>query len=168
MSVLLGVYDLPGQISAAVTQLRDRGYTDLETFAPAPFMEVEDAVDPKPSRVRLLTLFGGLVGVVTGYAATIWMANDWQIMLGGKPFISIPPYTIIAFELTILFGGVLTVVGLFHFAKLRPKFKLDSHYSMRFSAEEFGVVVHCREGDVQEIDTLLRDHHATEVTLVEP
>ena len=168
MSVLMGVYELPGQIAAAVTQLRNRGYTDLETYAPAPFMEVEDAVDPKPSRVRLLTLIGGLVGVVTGYWITIWMANDWQIMLGGKPFSSIPPYTIIAFELTILFGGVLTVVGLFRFGKLRPKFKLDPHYSARFSAEEFGVLVRCRESDVQEIDTLLRDHQATEVTLVEP
>ena len=168
MSVLMGVYELPGQIAAAVTQLRNRGYTDLETYAPAPFMEVEDAVDPKPSRVRLLTLIGGLVGVVTGYWITIWMANDWQIMLGGKPFSSIPPYTIIAFELTILFGGVLTVVGLFRFGKLRPKFKLDPHNSARFSAEEFGVLVRCRESDVQEIDTLLRDHQATEVTLVEP
>ena len=107
MSVLLGVFDLPGQIAAAVTQLRARGYTDIETYAPAPFGEVDDAVDEKPSRVRLFTLLGGLTGVVAGFAMTIWMANDWQIMLGGKPYASIPPYTIIAFELTILFGGLL-------------------------------------------------------------
>ncbi len=166
MPVLLGIYDLPGKTAGAVTQLRGRGYTDIETYAPAPFPEVEDAVDPKPSRVRLFTLIGGLTGVVTGYAMTIWMANDWQIMIGGKPFSSIPPFTIIAFELTILFGGLLTVLGLFVFGKL-PKFKLDSAYTARFSAEEFGVVVRCRERDVQEIDALLREHGATEVILVE-
>jgi hypothetical protein len=97
---------------------------------------------------------------------TIWMANDWQIMLGGKPFSSIPPYTIIAFEMMILFAGVLTVLGLFVFGKL-PKFSLDPAYSARFSAEEFGVVVRCRERDVREIDTLLREHGATEIILVE-
>jgi hypothetical protein len=87
-------------------------------------------------------------------------------MIGGKPFTSIPPYTIIAFELTILFGGVLTVLGLFIFGGL-PKFKIDPAYSKRFSAEEFGVVVRCREQDVAEIDALLRENDATEVNLVE-
>ncbi len=166
MARLVGIFELPVQAAAAVKQLRSRGYTDLETYAPAPFPEVEDAVDPKPSRVRLMTLVGGLVGVVTGYAMTIWMANNWQIMIGGKPFTSIPPYTIIAFELTILFGGILTVVGLFIFGKM-PKFKLDPAYSSRFSAEDFGVVVRCREQDVAEIDALLRENDATEVNLVE-
>ena len=79
---------------------------------------MDDAVNPKPSRVRLYTLIGGLTGVVTGYALTLWMANDWQIMIGGKPYSSIPPYTIIAFELTILFGGLMTVLGLFIHGKL--------------------------------------------------
>ena len=166
MARLVGIFELPSQAAAAVKQLRGRGYTDLETYAPAPFPEVEDAVDPKPSRVRLLTLIGGLVGVVSGYAMTIWMANNWEIMIGGKPFISIPPFTIIAFELTILFGGVMTVLGLFIFGGL-PKFKLDPAYSPRFSAEDFGVAVRCREQDVAEIDALLRENDATEVNLVE-
>ena len=150
MSVLLGVFDFPGQIAAAVTQLRARGYTDIETYTPAPFPEVDDALIDKPSRVRLLTLIGGLVGVVTGFAMTIWMANDWQIMIGGKPFAAIPPYTIIAFELNILFAGILTVVGIFVYGKM-PQYKLDKHYSARFSAEEFGLVIRCRESDVEEI-----------------
>ncbi len=166
MARLVGIFELPAQAAAAVKQLRGRGYTDVETYAPAPFTEVDDAVHPKPSRVRLMTLIGGLVGVVTGYAMTIWMANNWQIMIGGKPFTSIPPYTIIAFELTILFGGVLTVVGLFIFGKL-PKFKIDPAYSSRFSAEDFGVVVCCREQDVAEFDAHLRENDATEVNLVE-
>jgi len=166
MARLVGIFELPSQVAAAVKQLRSRGYTDIETYAPAPFPEVDDAVHPKPSRVRLMTLIGGLTGVVTGYAMTIWMANNWQIMLGGKPFSSIPPYTIIAFELTILFGGVLTVLGLLIFGGL-PKSKMDPAYNSRFSAEEFGLAVRCREEDVAEIDALLRENDATEVNLVE-
>ena len=166
MPTLLGVFDRPDQIAAAARRLRDRGYDDLETYSPAPFAEVDDAVIEKPSRVRLFTLIGGLTGVVTGYALTLWMANDWPIMVGGKPFSSVTPYTIIAFELTILFGVLMTVLGVFVFGKL-PKFKLDAAYSPRFSAEEFGLAVRCKERDVAEIDGLLRAHHATEVSLVE-
>jgi hypothetical protein len=166
MPQLMGVFTQPEHIASAARRLRDRGYSELETFSPAPFEDVDDAVDPKPSGVRLYTLIGGLTGVVTGYAMTIWMANDWQIMLGGKPFSSIPPYTIIAFELTILFGAIMTAVGLFAVAGL-PSFKMHKAYSARFSAEDFGLVVSCKDRDVSEIDGLLREHHATEVTLVE-
>jgi molybdopterin-containing oxidoreductase family membrane subunit len=148
-------------------RLRGRGYTDLETYSPAPFAEVDDAVIEKPSRVRLYTLIGGLTGVVTGYAMTIWMANDWPIMIGGKPFSSIPPYTIIGFELTILFGGLLTALGLLVVGGL-PRLRTDRAYEPRFSAEDFGLSVRCRERDVSEVDALLRSHGASEVTLVEP
>lgn len=166
MPMIMGYYDLPAQAAGVVTKLRARGFADIETYAPAPFPEVEDAVDPKPSKVRLLTLIGGLIGVWAGYAMTIWMSNDWQILVGGKPYASIPPYTIIAFELTILFAGVLTVLGLFIHGGL-PNFKTSKAYSSRFSAEEFGVVVQCQDRDVAEVDALLRDFEATEVTLVE-
>ncbi len=165
MPTLVGVFDRPGQIADAATQLRGRGFTDLETYSPAPFAEVDDAVIDKPSGVRLYTLIGGLTGVVTGYALTIWMANDWQIMVGGKPFSSIPPYVIIAFELNILFGGLMTALGLFVTAGL-PRTKLDPAYHARVSAEDFGLAVNCRDGDVAEIDGLMRDHQATEVSLV--
>jgi hypothetical protein len=166
MPTLLGVFQQPLSVAAAAEKLRGRGYTDIEVYSPIPSHELDYAVDPKPSRVRVFTLIGGLLGCVTGYALTLWMANDWQIMVGGKPFSSIPPYTIIAFELTILFGGVMTVLGLFAVSKL-PSFKLDKAYSPRFSGDDFGLVVRCQARDVPEIDGLMREHRATEVTLVE-
>ncbi len=165
MPRLRAIFERPDYTANAVMRLRGRGYTDLETYAPAPFPEVDDAMLDKPSPVRLFTLVGGLVGVVTGFALTIWMANDWPLMIGGKAYSSIPPYVIIAFELTILFGGVLTVLGLFAVGKLYPR-KLDAAYDPRFSGEEFGVVVGCQDRDVAEIEALMRDNGAVEVTLV--
>jgi hypothetical protein len=109
---------------------------------------------------------GGLTGLVTGYAMTIWMSLDWPIMIGGKPFASIPPYTVIAFELTILIGGLLTLVGLLAVARL-PKIGTDSAYDPRFSAEDIGLSVDCEDRDVAEVEALLRDSEAKEVTLVE-
>ena len=87
--------------------------------------------------------------------------------IAGKPFASIPPYVIIGFELTILFGGLLTLVGLLVVGKLYPRFHLDSAYSARFSGEEFGVVVTCKDRDVAEVDALLRSNSAKEVSLVD-
>jgi len=166
MPTLVSVFDLPDDVADVVAKLRGRGFEDIETYSPAPFEQVDDALDSRPSKVRAFTLVGGLIGVVTGFAMQIWMSWEWPIKVGGKPFASIPPYVIIGFEMMILFAGVLTLLGFLAVGGLYPR-KLSSSYSSRFSAEEFGVVVSCADCDVAEIDTLLRAHSAKEVTLVE-
>ena len=167
MPMLRGVFEDPSKVAEAARRLRARSVGDLEIFSPAPFPELDDVLDEKPSRVRIFTLIGGLLGVTTGYAITIWMSLDWPIVIGGKPFASVVPYTIIAFELTILFGGLLTLLGLLAVGRL-PTFRLHKAYDSRFSAEDLGLVVTCAPRDVREVEALLREHDAKEVTLVEP
>jgi len=169
MPSLLGVFDQPGPAAEAVERLRNRGFTDLEVYAPSAFPELENVHDSKPSRVRIFTLIGGLLGVFTGYAMTIWMSYDWPVTIGGKPFAAIPPYTVIGFELTVLFGGIATLLGLFLVGGLpHGTFgQSDPGYDKRFSGEEIGLVVACPERDVSEVDALLRAHQAKEVSLVE-
>jgi hypothetical protein len=164
MATLVSVYDMPSDVSTVVRKLKSRGFEDLTTYSPAPFEEIEEAEDPTPSGVRAFTLIGGLVGVITGFGIQIWMSMDWPIKIAGKNIAAIPPMWIIGFELTILFGGVLTVIGLVILAGLYPR-PLDEHYSPRFSADEFGVVVNCEERDVAEVESLMRGHNAKEVTL---
>jgi hypothetical protein len=164
MATLVSVYELPSDVASLVRKLKARGFDNLTTYSPAPFLEIEEAEYPKPSGVRAFTLIGGLVGVVTGFGIQIWMSMDWPLKIAGKNFASIPPMWIIGFELTILFGGILTVIGLVTLAGLYPR-KLDEHYSPRFSAEDFGVVVECDERDVVEVESLMRGHNAKEVSL---
>ena len=169
MPSLVGIYEAPGPVADCAKKLRNRGFTDLEIYAPAAFPELDDALDEKPSGVRIYTLIGGLIGVVTGYALTIWMSYDWPIIIGGKPFASIPTYTIIGFELTILFGGLATLLGLLVVGKL-PYGSFgneDAAYHPRFSAEEFGLVVSCRARDVTEVDAMLKAHGSKEVNVVD-
>ena len=166
MPTLLGVFDQPSDVAAAVYKLRGRGIGDVETYSPAPFQEIDDAVRPGPSPVRYFTLFGGLTGLISGYLAQIWMGIEWPIKIAGKAFASIPNMSIVGFELTILLGGHLTVLGMILVGGLY-KFKLDPAYSQRFSAEEFGLTVNCRDRDVAEVDALLRAQSAKEVTLLD-
>ena len=166
MATLVGVFELPGQVAETVTRLRNRGYSDLETYSPVPAEDIDEAVDEKPSKVRWFTLVGCLTGVTLGYFIPIWMSYNWEIMIAGKAFASIPAYTVIGFEFNILLGGILTVVGLFVVGGL-PKFKFDGTYDKRFSAEDFGLVVTCTDRDVAEVEALMREHSAKEVTLVE-
>jgi hypothetical protein len=83
----------------------------IEVHAPHPVHHMEDILEMAPSKVRLFALIGGLLGAFTGYAATSWMSIDWPLIIGGKPVVSIPPYTIIAFELMVLFGSLFAFAG---------------------------------------------------------
>ncbi len=166
MATVVSVFELPSKTASAIRKLKDRGFDDLTTYSPAPFPEIEEAEDPRPSKVRVFTLVGGLLGVVLGFAIQIWMSLDWPIKIAGKAFASIPPFWIVGFEMTILLGGFFTLFGLLIVGRLYPR-RLDKHYSSRFSAEEFGVVVNCEERDVSEVEMLLRGESAKEVTVVD-
>lgn len=166
MATVVSVFELPSKTASAIRKLKDRGFDDLTTYSPAPFPEIEEAEDPRPSKVRIFTLVGGLSGVTLGFLMQIWMSLDWPIKIAGKAFAAIPPFWIVGFELTILLGGFFTLFGLLIVGGLYPR-RLDKHYSSRFSAEEFGVVVNCEERDVSEVEMLLRGESAKEVVVVD-
>src|ERR1041384_8031460 len=101
---ILGVFAHVDTTVRALEDLRAKGYHDLTVYTPVPAHEIEDALerDRPVSPVRLFTLLGGLTGTVSGFLLTIWSSMQWGLIVGGKPGASIPPFVVIAFELTIL------------------------------------------------------------------
>jgi len=166
MATVLGVLSSPESTASALTGLRNAGFDDLDAFSPVPSHEIEHALDRGPSRVRGWTLVGALTGVFLGYLMTIWMANDWPLIVGGKPYSSIPAYTIIAFELTILFGGVLTVLGFLVHGLMLTDGKAEA-YRPSFSGDEFGCLVSCASDQIPRVQELLNGAGCKEVRVVE-
>ena len=72
----------------------------------------------KPSPLRLFTLAGALTGMSLGFALTIFTVFDWPLITGGKPLISIPPFIVIAFALTILLGSLASFAGFLILGKM--------------------------------------------------
>jgi len=83
----------------------------IDIRAPHAVHEVEDILASRPSRVRVFALIGGLLGAFTGYAFTAFTVIDWPLVSGGKPMVAIPPFTVIAFELMVLFGALSAFLG---------------------------------------------------------
>ena len=166
MATVLGILKTPGATAEAVHQLKDAGFKDLEVYSPCPSHEIEHALDRGPSVVRLYTLIGCLTGVTLAYYMQIWMAYDWPIVIGGKPFASIPAYTIVGFELNILFGGILTVVGLLIHGMWKSARNGHPAYQPSFSGDDFGCVVECHSDQVDRVTELLNGAGCTEVRVV--
>ena len=166
MAEVLGVLRNPQDTVGAIHALKGAGFDALEVFSPVPSHAIEHAMDKGPSRIRGWTLVGGLTGVSTGYLMTIWMSYDWEMVIGGKPFASIPAYTIIAFELTILFGGILTVIGLLLHGLAWSRANTKS-YRPSFSGSEFGCVVDCHSDQIPRVQEILNGAGCSEVRVVE-
>ncbi len=152
---VVGVFAHVDTTVKALEELRAKGYHDLEVYTPSPVHEIEEVMerDRPVSRVRLFTLIGGLTGTASGFILTIWSAMQWGLVTGGKPIASIPSFVVIAFELTILFAGLATVIGIVLLGRL-PRFQPSAAYDPRFSDDRFGVAVRCapgRGGSVSEI-----------------
>jgi molybdopterin-containing oxidoreductase family membrane subunit len=166
MAVVLGVLSDPTSTAKAIHDLKRSGFRDLDAYSPVPSHEIEEAMDKGPSIVRTWTLIGCLAGVTIGYGMPIWMSQNYPLVVGGKPISSIPIFTVIGFELNILFGVILTVVGLmFHGIWMTRRDR--GVYRPTFSGDEFGCVVGCGSEQIERVQQLLRGAGAREVRVVE-
>lgn len=161
---VVGVFAHVDATVRAIRNLRSRNLSDFTVYTPVPVEEIEEVVDHgKPvSKVRLFTLIGGLTGTTTGFFLTIWSSLKWDLIVGGKPIVSIPPFVVIAFELTILFGGLATLLGLLVLGRL-PRLRPSTGYDPRFSIDRFGIEVRCPGEQVESARQCLREAGAQEV-----
>jgi Protein of unknown function (DUF3341) len=142
--------------------VRDAGLGQPRVFSPFASEKVREALHTVHSPVRLWVLFGGITGCATGFALTIGLSAEYPHVTAGMPIVSIPPFVIIAFELTILFGALSGLLGfLVHggFPQLEPV----PGYDVRFTDDRFGLVTYCAAGDRLRVEALLRKAGATEV-----
>ena len=161
---VLGVFAHVDTTLDAIRKLRAKGFSELTVYTPVPVEEIEEEIEKvRPlSNVRLFTLVGALTGTATGFFLTIWSSLKWELVTGGKAPVSIPPFVIIAFELTILFGGLATLVALLLLAKL-PKTRPSLTYDPRFTVDRFGVAVACPPETADQVRALLTGAGAEEV-----
>jgi hypothetical protein len=162
MRGVLGTFREVDATVAAIKELKRQRPGDVTVYMPAPDHDIQHAIDAPTSVVRRFTLIGGLLGMTFGYWIPIWISRYWKLVVGGKAFGSWIPYTIISFELTVLIGGLSTVLGLFLVARL-PNLSMMVGYDPRFSDDEYGVWIECAADRAREVEATLRRNGAVEV-----
>jgi len=106
---VLATFREPGPAAAAIRALRARGFS-VRAAMPAPYPEVVAAAGRPRSGVDRAALLGALAGVAVGAAVTSATSLAWPLRTGGMPAVSVPPFAIVSFETTVLFGS-LAILG---------------------------------------------------------
>ena len=162
--IIPGVLGSFAEIDAAadaIRALRAQGHRDLTVYSACAQHELEAALEHTVSPVRLFTLIGGVTGCAAGLAMTFWMSLDWPLLVGGKPIATVPPYVVIMFELTVLFGSLVTVAAVAGLSLMRPTTGIA--YDEAFTDDKIGIFVACRPDQQPAVEKLLSGAGSVEV-----
>jgi molybdopterin-containing oxidoreductase family membrane subunit len=142
---VMGLFKDDSRAARAIADLGKAGFGFLRVHSPVPSQRIMDALKLKRSRVGWFTLVGGIIGFFTGFALAIFTAVQWNLIVSGKPIVSLIPFFIVGFEFTILFSVFGNVIGLLVCSRLPDYAGLET-YDPRCSGEHFGVLAACAVG----------------------
>jgi hypothetical protein len=139
---IMGLFKDDGTAARAILDLEGSGFAFRRAHSPVPSHKILEALKLKKGRVGWFTLAGGIVGFFAGFALAIFTSTRWDLIVSGKPIISLIPFFIVGFEFTILFSVFGNVIGLLLCSRL-PDYRGLETYDPRCSGEHFGVLAAC-------------------------
>jgi len=156
-------------VREAVQRLRGQGYRIYDVYTPYPVHGLDQIMGVRPSRLPLVGLIAGLVGLTSALGFQFYAAVfDWSLNVGGKPANSTLAFLPITFELTVLFAGLATAGAFLMRAGLFPGARVVL-FAEGTTEDVFAVVLRRRDAtfDAGEARRLLIESGAYTVTLKE-
>ena len=144
----VGVFETPGAILAAATELRDAGYKEIDALTPFPVHGMERALGLRSSKMPWISLAGAIFGISGMFWLSHYVSWDYPLNISGKPVFSWQAYVPLYFELMVLFCAFATFFGLWGLCKL-PTYFHPAMTHPRFPGatdDKFLLVVEARDG----------------------
>ena len=163
---IMGTFAYEEDFLAAAENLVSSGFDNISLLSPLPLEEAQEILGLGKSPVRRFSLAGALFGAVAGFAMSVATALVFILPTGGRAIITIPPYLIITYEMTILFGVLFTLFG-FHVISGLPAWR-DKPYLESANIDRFVVVVEGTDGEqAAKAEAIIRGAGAEEIKHVE-
>ena len=169
---LMAEFETPTDVVAAARRVHEEGYRRIDAFSPYPIEELSEAIGVHTTKLPVIVLIGGIVGLIAGYLMQYYThVINYPLNVGGKPFHSWPQFIPITFETTVLGAALAAVFGMlalnglpepYHPVFNTPNFALASR-------DRFFLLVEARDPkfDRDETAAFLRTLGPREVTDVE-
>jgi hypothetical protein len=165
---LLALFSNFDEAAAVVKELRNtsiKGFDsnkDMIMKSPIEHPEVEEVMGDKPVYVQLYTLGGALTGGVLAFfllagAQAVFYAQS----KGGKPIVPFPPDFVLTYEMLILGGVYITVLGFLICAGLPAR--RSPLYSAKVSEDQIGILVKSDESATNTLKAIFTKHQALEI-----
>lgn len=165
---LLALFSDFKEAEAAVKELRSasiKGFNaehDMIVKSPIEHPEVEEFLGDKPVYVQWFTLGGALMGGLLGFFLISGaQANFYAQIKGGKPIVPLPPNFVLTYEMFILGGVFITILGFLIGAGLPAK--RSPLYSAKVSEDQIAILVNADESAAGALKAIFSKHRALEI-----
>jgi hypothetical protein len=165
---LLALFSNFDEAEAAVKELRSasiKGFDadkDMIVKSPIEHPEVEEFLGDKPVYVQWFTLGGALLGgLLSFFLISGAQGNFFSQIKGGKPIVPFPPNFVLTYEMFILGGVFISVLGFLVCAGLPAR--RSPLYSAKVSEDQIGILVKSDEGAANLLKAIFAKHHALEI-----
>jgi hypothetical protein len=116
-----GYFEHPEDLVAAVKEIRTREVPIEDIFAPFPIHGLDELAGMRKSRIPTVGFVSGLIGGIFAFVFMTWVFTvDYPMIIGGKPYFSVPSFIPITFEVTILFAAFAMVIAFLVRSRLGP------------------------------------------------
>ena len=164
---ICGVYGDDHLALKGVQAIRDAGVKVYEVFSPFPIHGIDDVLGYKHSRLPRAAFMFGFLGFSLALTMQFWMMGyDWQMIIGGKNFASLPPFVPVTFELTVLLSA-LGMVGTFFVASDLKPYKKPRIFDIRITDDKHVVAIDLAANKLskEEITKIVSQSGAEEVNV---
>ncbi|MBL7874863.1 MAG: DUF3341 domain-containing protein [Cyclobacteriaceae bacterium] len=162
---LVGIFDDEDILLHGVDGIRDRGVKIHEVYTPFPVHGLDEALGYKRTRLPIAAFLFGLTGTILALTMQIWMLGfDWPMIIGGKNFVSLPPFIPVTFELTVLLSALGMVATFFIVSDMKP-YKTPRSYDIRSTDDKHVMAIDLASNKLskEEISRILKENGASEV-----
>ena len=163
--LLVSVFEREDDVVQATTAARKEGLEIVDVYTPYAIHGLDRAMGLPPSRLPWVCFLLGLLGAVTMTIFQFWASVvSWPINVGGKPWNSLPAFVPAIFEITVLCGGVGTVLFFFWWAGMRPGLQ-SAMSDTRVTDDRFALVLRQTGAKFNRsaVEALLKRFHAATI-----
>lgn len=165
--IIYGLYDDEVILIDAVKKVRSEGLKIQECYTPFPVHGLDDAMGLRMTRLHSAGFIFGATGTLTALTFILWITtNNYSINYGGKPYLSLPAWIPITFELTVLFASVGMFLTYLYLNRLAPGVKpeiIDERTTSHLFAMTFEIDEHTTDSKKAEIRNVLTASGAVEI-----
>ncbi len=166
--VLYGLYNDEEDLKKAVRAASAAHLDIFDVYSPFPVHGLDPILGLKESRLHYLGFIYGLIGASFAFLVMTWVfTSDWPIMIGGKPYWSVPAFIPITFEFTVLFAAWGMTITFYTICGLWPGVKAKT-LDDRITDDKFCIafdVTNASDGDTDKLKSFFGSSQAAEVNV---
>lgn len=165
--IVFGLYEDEQVLMKAVKTVRNEGLKISDVLTPFPVHGLDDAMGLRQTKLHSAGFVFGMTGTITALTFILWVTTaNYPLNYGGKPYLSLPAWIPITFELTVLFASIGMTLTYLYLNRLAPGIKpkiLDERITSHMFAMAFEIDPATSDDKKNEIRSILKLSGAVEI-----